>query len=65
MPPAPSARRSHAAHRGSSLALRLAAVTALLLAAWIVVTVVVEAREPSASNTASQIPSLPRNLFNP
>jgi hypothetical protein len=44
---------------------RLFAVSALLVAAWIVLAVLNEAREPSIAAPASQIRPLPTNLLHP
>jgi hypothetical protein len=51
--------------RSPSAAVRLLAVTALLLAAWFVLAVVFEAREPGPVTPAPHIQPLPRNFLHP
>ncbi len=51
--------------RAPGLAARLLAVSALLVAVWIVLVVVFEAREPNAGTPASHIRPLPTNFFRP
>jgi hypothetical protein len=51
--------------RSRDVRARLLAVSALLVAAWIVLAVLNEAREPSVAAPASQIRPLPTNLFRP
>ena len=51
--------------RAPGVAVRLLAVCALLLATWIVVTVVLEAREPGPASSTPHIQPLPRNFFHP
>jgi hypothetical protein len=50
---------------GPEALTRLLAVTALLVAVWIVLVVVLQAREPAAGPAASHLRPLPRDLFAP
>ena len=58
-------RRTLARHRTPEMVARLLAVSALLLAACVVLALLLEASEPNPSGSVPHIQPLPQNLFHP